>query len=217
VTRVTSWLLVHPPLLGPAVLRPLAAELRARGDAVAVPDLRNTVAVAAGWPARYVAAAARPADAVLGFSGAGVVLPGVARACGARRVVWLDALVPARSGATHSSAEHRARIAPLVSGGRIAEWTTWWGPDGWAELVPDAELRAAVAAEGHRLPADFYEEAVPVPREWPEEGAEYVQLSAAYDGDAAQAQARGWRGGGRRDGAHLDVATDPAGVLALIG
>lgn len=214
---MTSWLLVHPPLLGPAVLAPLAARLRARGDAVAVPDLRDTVDVAAGWPARCVAAAARPADAVLGFSGAGVVLPAVARASGARRVVWLDAIVPARTGSTLASAQHRARIAPLVSDGRIAEWTTWWGPGAWEQLVPDPELRTAVAAEGHRLPGDFYEEAVPVPDRWPEGGAEYVQLSAGYDDDAAEARARGWRVGGRRDGGHLDVATDPAGVLALIG
>jgi hypothetical protein len=214
---MTSWLLVHPPLLGPAVLAPLAGRLLARGDAVAVPDLRTAVDVAAGWPARFVLAAARPADVVLGFSGAGVVLPAVARASGARRVVWLDAIVPARDGATVASAGHRARIAPLVSDGRIAEWTTWWGPATWARLVPDPALRAAVEAERHRLPADFYEEPVPAPGHWPESGAEYVQLSEAYDGDAAAARARGWPVGGRRDGAHLDVATDPAGVLALIG
>lgn len=58
---MTSWLLVHPPLLGPAVLGPLAARLRAGGDAVTVPDLRAEVDEAAGWPTCYVAAAARRA------------------------------------------------------------------------------------------------------------------------------------------------------------
>ena len=33
---------------------------------------------------------------------------------GARRVVWLDAPMPARSGATLPSAEVRALVAPLV-------------------------------------------------------------------------------------------------------
>ena len=35
--QVSPWSLVHPPLLGPAVLQPLAAELRRRGSGVAVP------------------------------------------------------------------------------------------------------------------------------------------------------------------------------------
>jgi hypothetical protein len=46
---VTTWLLVHPPLLRPAVLGPLSAELRSRGNAVRVPDLRGAVARAPGW------------------------------------------------------------------------------------------------------------------------------------------------------------------------
>jgi hypothetical protein len=213
------WLLVHPPLLGPAVLGPLAAELRGRGHAVAVPDLRATVSEARGWPERWTraAAGAGPADVVLGFSGAGVVLPAVAAAAGAGDVVWVDALVPARSGWTEAGADIRALIAPLVGeDGRIAEWTTWWGPGVFDELVPDPGLRAAIRAEGHRLPADFYDVAVPVPDRWPEVGARYVQLSAAYDGAAAEARARGWPVTGDGAGAHLDIATDPSRVAALL-
>jgi hypothetical protein len=214
---VSSWLLVHPPLLGPAALRPLAAELRSRGHDVAVPDLRAAVGRAAGWPERYVAAAVRgPAEVVLGFSGAGVVLPAVAVAAGAREAVWVDAVLPARSGATTASAEIRAAVAALVHDGRIDDWTTWWGPDAWPGLLPDPELRAAVEAEGHRLPADFYEIPVPVPERWPEGGARYVQLSAAYDDAAAEARARGWPVTGSGAGSHLDVATDPVGVADLV-
>jgi hypothetical protein len=216
---MTRWLLVHPPLLGPAVLGPLAAELRARGEVVDVPDLRPAVGTAHGWPERWTAAAATgPADAVLGFSGAGVTLPAVAAAVGARRVVWVDALVPARSGATLADDDLRARIPALIErDGRIRDWTTWWGPGGLDELVPDPELRAAIRAEGHRLPGDFYDVAVPVPAGWPEDGARYVQLSAAYDGAAAEARERGWLVLGGPDGAHLDVATDPARVADLVG
>jgi hypothetical protein len=212
------WLLVHPPLLGPAVLGPLAEVLLRGGDDVALPDLRPTVAQAPGWPERWTARAAAtgPADAVLGFSGAGVTLPAVAVAAGARSVVWVDAIVPARSGATTPSAELKAMVAPLVHEGRIADWTTWWGPDVLDELIPDERLRAAVRAEGHRLPAEFYDVAVPVPEEWPEDGARYVQLSAAYDDDAAEARARGWPVVGDGSGGHLDVATQPERVAALL-
>jgi hypothetical protein len=213
-----DWLLVHPPLLGPAVLGPLAAELRRRGATVAVPDLRAAVREAVGWPERWVAAAAEPADAVLGFSGAGVTLPAVAAAVGARRVVWVDALVPARSGATLADDDIRARIPALIEpDGRITDWTTWWGPGGLDELIQDAGLRAAIRAEGHRLPGNFYDIAVPVPDAWPEDGARYVQLSAAYDDAAAEARTRGWPVVGGPDGAHLDIATEPWRVADLLG
>jgi hypothetical protein len=216
---VSRWLLVHPPLLGPAVLGRLAGELRARGLDVVVPDLRATVDVAAGWPGRWADAAAvsGPAEVVLGFSGAGVTLPAVSAAVEGQRVIWLDALMPARSGETVPDDDIRARIPALVGpDGRISDWTTWWGPGALDELVPDTGLRAAIRAEGHRLPGDFYDVAVPVPHRWPEEGAEYVQLSPAYDDDAAEARRRGWPVTGGPDGAHLDVATAPDRVADLL-
>ncbi|SNS51084.1 hypothetical protein SAMN06893096_104433 [Geodermatophilus pulveris] len=174
--------LVHPPLVGPAVLQPLAAELHRRGHTVAVPDLRAAVATAAGWPGRWVgaAAAAGPAEVVAGFSGAGLTLPAVAVAVSARRVVWVDAVLPTG---------------------------TW----------PDERVRAAVLAEGHRLPADLYDVAVPVPDRWPDHGARYVHLSPAYDAAAAAARARGWTVVGDGTGQHLDVATDPRRVADLLG
>ncbi|SDF43364.1 hypothetical protein SAMN05660485_03345 [Blastococcus fimeti] len=213
------WLLVHPPLLGPAVLGPLAAELRRRGAEVALPDLRAAVHSAGGWPQRWqdAAAASGPADAVLGFSGAGVTLPAVALAAGARRVVWVDALVPARSGSTVADEEIRRLVAGMMHGNRIRDWTTWWGPDALDQLLPDERLRAAVRAEGHELPAEFYDVPVPVPRGWPEDGARYVHLSATYDPAAAEAQNRGWPVVGDGTGAHLDVAVAPGRVADLLG
>jgi hypothetical protein len=185
---------------------------------VLLPDLRATVSEAVGWPERWVAAAAAggPADGVVGFSGAGVTLPAVAAAVGARRVVWVDALVPAASGATASDDDIRARVAGMVRNGRIPDWTTWWGPDALVDLVPDARVRAAIAAEGHELPADFHDIAVPVPESWPEERARYIQLSAAYDEPAAEARRRGWPVVGDAAGAHLDVANRPDLIADLL-
>jgi hypothetical protein len=213
------WLLVHPPLLGPALLAPLAGVLLGRDEMVALPDLRAEVETAPGWPERYVRAAAAtgPADVVVGFSGAGVVLPSIAVATGAQRVVWIDALMPARDGATVPDDDIRSRVAVLVKDGRIADWTTWWGPGVFDELVPDPQLRAAIRAESHELPADFYDVAVPVPDVWPEGGAQYVQLSPAYEDAAAEARERGWPVSGHRHGSHLDVANDPADALDLLG
>ena len=72
-------------------------------------------------------------------------------------------------------------------------------------------------AEGHELPADFYDIAVPVPEEWPDDDVRYVHLSASYDAEAAAARARGWAVAGDGTGAHLDVANDPRRVAHLLG
>jgi hypothetical protein len=214
---VATWLLVHPPLLGPAVLVPLAAELRSRGHVVRVPDLRAAVATAADWWARVTATVGGPADVVLGFSGAGVVLPAVAAAVGARRVVWLDAIVPARTGETVPSAGIRSAVAGFVRGDRIAAWPSWWPPEVLAAELPDAQLREVVAGEAPELPADFYDIAVPVPAAWPQGDARYVQLSPAYDADAGKARDRGWTVVGEGTGRHLDVVTRPGAIAELLG
>ena len=214
---MTTWLLVHPPLLGPAVLEPLAEELRARGDTVRVPDLRAAVAEAPGWYERVAAAAASegPVDVVLGFSGAGVVLPAVAAAVRARRVVWLDAILPAAQGPTETPPERLAQLAAFRRGDRYAAWPDWWPPEVLTEELPDADLRARVAAEAPELPADFYAVAVPVPADWPHGDVRYVQLSPGYAADAAGARLRGWTVVGDGTGRHLDVATRPAAVADL--
>jgi hypothetical protein len=213
-----DWLLVHPPLLGPAVMEPLAGELEWRGATVVLPDLRAAVPEAAGWPERWVAAAAAAgaADGVVGFSGAGVTLPAVAAAVGARRVVWVDALMPAESGVTVADDDIRARMTGMARHGRIPDWTTWRGPEALVDLVPHERRRLAIVAEGHELPADFYDVAVPVPETWPEGGARYVQLSAAYDDAAAEARRRGWPVVGGSEMAHLDVANHPILVADLL-
>jgi hypothetical protein len=216
LTTVTTWLLVHPPLLGPAVFGPLAAELRSRGNAVRVPDLRPAVVAATGWWDRVAAAAGGPADVVLGFSGAGVVLPTVAAAVTARRVVWLDAVVPAASGTTETPPALRAAVAEFARGDRLLAWTDWWPPEVLAAELPDRHLRALVAAEAPRLPADFHDSAVPVPADWPQDDVRYVQLSPAYDGHAAEARRRGWTVAGDGSGRHLDVAGRPEHVADLL-
>jgi hypothetical protein len=61
-----------------------------------------------------------------------------------------------------------------------------------------------------RRPADSYDVAVPVPREWPDDDVRYVHLSASYDAAAAAARVRGWTVVGDGTGPHLDVAEAPA-------
>lgn len=102
-----------------------------------------------------------------------------------------------------------------MTDGRLPPWSQWWGPDALAEQVPDPALRAAIEAEAPRLSRAFHAESVPVPVSWPPGRVGYLQLSPAYDADAAEAAARGWAVR-TLPGKHLDLATRPAEVAAGI-
>ncbi|WP_138757922.1 hypothetical protein [Modestobacter altitudinis] len=65
------------------------------------------------------------------------------------------------------------------------------------------------------MPADSYAVAVPMPASWPQEDVRYVQLSAAYEADAAAARQRGWTVTGDGSGRYMDVATRPAAVADM--
>ena len=62
-------------------------------------------------------------------------------------------------------------------------------PRSWRTLVPDAEQRAAIAAECPATPRALYDEPVPVPDRWPGT-ALCGYLSFTYEDDAAEAQRR---------------------------
>ncbi|MGY1689761.1 MerR family transcriptional regulator [Geodermatophilus sp. SYSU D01105] len=216
VTRVTTWLLVHPPLLGPAVLAPLAAELRRRGGTLAVPDLRATVETAPGWPERRVASAAEagPADVVVGFSGAGMVLTAVAAAARAVRAVWLDAVVPRAVGGVASGDPGGGGAPGARRADRRLDDVVGPRRDDRSAARPAGAGRDP--RRGPRTAGRLLRRRRPGARPVAGRDVRYVQLSPACDRDAAAARARGWDVRGDGSGAHLDVGTDPARVADLL-
>ena len=205
---MARFLLVHPPLLGPSVWQNCAAVLRDRGHSVTAPDLRGEVEPAAEWWSRWAdvcADAITGVDLVAAHSGAGVVLPLVAEATDPRSVAFVDAVVPSDGSITAPNENLVAFVRALPSDDHLPPWTAWWSEDDVAELLPDPELRAQIAAEQPRLPADFYDHAVPVPPRWTEGRAiTYVRFSEAYEHDAAEASRRHWTVR-RMPGSHLHL------------
>lgn len=218
---MATYLLLHPPLLGPAVWEPLAGLVRARGGDCLVPDLRPALNPAAGWWERAAerctgAAGGRRGATVLGHSGAGALLPLVADAVDAAHAVFVDAVLPPRAGPFEASPRMREFVATLpAADDLLPAWSDWWPPGTMTELVPDDGLRRRIERDQARLPAAFHAEPVPVPAGWPQARAAYLQLSPAYDAELAEAAARGWPTAAL-PGRHLDVAATPGLVLGAV-
>jgi len=221
-----NFLLIHAPLVGPAVWKPMMDHLTSsarRGARVAVtcPDL--TSAVMRETPDRMqrfvadAAAAATGGDIVLvGFSGAGVLLPNIAAELAERVAVtvFVDAVVPPARGHHRLDARFTEFVDSQTVDGVLALWLDWW-PDEIARMLPEASLRDQIAADMPRVPREFYNETLDVPVGWVESDCRYLQLSPAYDADRVRAQTYGWPTA-TVDGTHLSIVTDPVGVSAAI-
>ncbi len=174
-------------------------------------------------------------DVLVLFSGSGVLAPAI---CGTRApgtVVFVDATLPAAGGAeTMASADVRRQVAALprvagdpsatpaaARGERLPRWTRWWPEADLAALLPDPRLRDELDRTAPELPADFYEEAIPAPAGWEPSIVRYLQLTGAYDAEAADARARGWQvvlptETGLSAPTHLSVMTAPQVLVDLL-
>jgi len=212
-------LLVHSPLVGAATWELVAADLAGRGCDVGVPDLTGTVAAGPPYCSRQAAVIARSAAGqpaiLIGHSGAGPLLA----AAGAiidqvRGYVFVDAGLPApgQSWMETAPAELAAQLRDMADDqGWLPPWPQWWGDEILAELIPDPAARRHFAAGCPRLPLAMFEEVhPPVPR-WPDAPAAYLQLSEAYEDQAAAARELGWPVA-ERASHHLAPLTDPAMV-----
>ena len=211
---MSSFILVHSPLVGPVTWTWVAEELRRGGNRVVVPSLKHA-AVSGSWEG-CVDAAVRDAGGeiglLVGHSGAGPLLPAIANRMDQppRRLVFVDAAVPPVSGAAPLVPEEFLdSVRALAKNGRLPRWSEWFGPRALEALVPDPDRRAAVLADLPELPLSYFHGRVPMPREWASIAGAYVLLSDPYRSDAAEAASRGWPVK-ELPGAHLDIVTRPS-------
>jgi len=194
-------LLVHSPLVGRGTWEPVARDLAADGYPVTVPDLAG--AVAAGPPyhlrqARVIVGSAAGQPAVLiGHSRAGPLLAtaGAMLREKVRGYVFVDTRLPAPGCSWMETVTPglAARLRDMAGPqGRLPPWPQWWGEEELAALLPDPAVRQRFAAGCPRLPLAMLEEVYPPAPGWPDAPCGYLQLSEAYEGEAARARELGW-------------------------
>ena len=224
-----SLVLLHSPLVGVESWGRLPEALRRARVA--------TVAVAVGgddrppFAERYVRGAVegvlavpeRPGPPVLvGHSGAGPLLAAVGlrlRAAGRPCAGYLfcDAGLP-QDGASRldllavEDPEMAAAFrAELERGSRFPEWSD----SDLAPLIPDPAARAALIGSLRPRGLAFFTEPLPTVVGWPDAPCGFLRLSAAYDGWAEVAAARGWPTAAF-DAGHFHPLVDPDGVAAAL-
>ena len=84
-----------------------------------------------------------------------------------------------------------------------------------ARLLPEPAMLEALTRTAPLVPLRFLEEPAPDSQDQSLPPCAYLQLSAAYDAEAAQARRLHWPME-RFDGHHLSLMTEPVGVAAMI-
>jgi hypothetical protein len=164
--------LLHNPLIGPASLRALAAELAGRGAQVELPAWPKLGDVeGAYYPAlaRDMAAAIEAGGAtpvvLVAHGSAGALVPALAAEprVALAGVILMDAVLPhpGRSWMDTAPAETREALRAGAAMGQLPPWDNWWPPGALEKLLPDPATREALLAELEPLPLAYFEEAAP--------------------------------------------------------
>jgi hypothetical protein len=128
-------------------------------------------------------------------------------------VIFVDAILPhpGQSWMDTAPPDLVARLKAQAVDGILPAWNEWFGADVMKALLPDARQRKAFIAELPRIPLDWLEVPAPVIDDWTPPLCAYIQLSAAYDAEAAtveEAAPQGWLLR-RLDLTHLAMLTHP--------
>lgn len=219
--EVATVALMHSPLVGPSTWAAVADELARLGHQVVVPDLRHAVE-SEGTIDSVVAAAVEQLPitefVLVGHSGSGVLLPhfGEQAHADVGGFVFVDAHLPPTRGSQPIADEgFREFLGDLASDGRLPPWSTWWGSETMAELVPDELIRHELSSEMPRVPLAYFDEQVTGASTWREQPCSYVRLSALYEDQARMASDMGWPIE-RFSAGHLHMVVNPTAVTRAI-
>ena len=223
---VSTFVLVHSPLVGPFTWSLVADDLGARGVSVALPTLPEARR-APYWRLHAEAVASQVAEAgsplvLVAHSAACPLLPAIGAAIAGTisAYVLVDGDLPLLLGAGGSRVDLLREASPaladelealLAAGGSFPSW----GDEDLREEIPDQRLRARVVAEVRPQPRQFWTEAMPAIPGWPDAPCGYLELSPHYAAASARARDEGWRYR-HLCGGHFEMLVRPADVAAAI-
>ena len=194
-------ILLHSPFVGPASWGGVAAELTARGHAVATPSWARLEPIPDDF---YRTLAQDMAGQIEGgeggppilvtHSGGGPLMPALeaALATPPASLILIDAILPhpGKSWLQTAPPQLALQLRNGVDAGLLPPWDQWWPPGALERLVPDEAVRTGVVSELEGLPLDYLEE--PAPAMTLTAPAAYLQLSGAYDDEGQYAVRQGW-------------------------
>ncbi len=217
------FVLLHSPLLGASVWRPVADELARRGHDVATPAWPPLSEITSHYYQSLVSGlAAQLSDdgarlLVAAHSGAGALMPRLAAQIPHKlaAIIFVDAILPhpGRSWFDTAPAEMRKSLRSGALLGELPAWDAWWPPGALDRLVPDPKMRKALTSELEPLPVAYFEEAAP--QDVYDGPAAYLRLSAAYDDECEVSARYGWPLV-RLPLHHLAMLTHPETVAATL-
>jgi hypothetical protein len=228
---MTTFVLIHSPIVGPVAWSAVAEELRIRGVKAIVPDLAYDVVpkqpfweLHAKSVARGLKSAPENEGLILtGHSGAGMLLPAISQISGrpVAGYIFMDADIPedgisrleilGRELPQAAEEVHRA-----LSAGKMLPA---WSDADLREIIPDPAVRQRVLAHLRHHPLAFMEEAIAVFESWPDAPCAYLSFprTGSYGESVKRAKREGWAYA-ELDGAHFHMLVDPVGVAkALLG
>jgi pimeloyl-ACP methyl ester carboxylesterase len=202
----------------------VAVELARAGHELDVVDLTGTVS--SGPPyclrqARVIARSASGQPAILiGHSRAGPLLAAAGALIGedVGGYIFVDARLPSPGQAWMDTMppDLAAQVREMAGAkGWLPPWPLWWGDEALAELLPDPAVRQSFIAGCPRLPLAMFEEIHPPAPHWPDAPAAYLQLSEAYEHEAARVRERGWPVAELMSH-HLAMLTEPGRVAGSL-
>ena len=219
---MSTFVLVHSPLVGPYTWEPVAHELRRAGHTVTVPHLTNDPDSPLSYIdqhrnailSAYRTQVGREAAILVGHSGAGALLPYAGAALPKLNCyIFVDADLP------QDNASRLDRFAPKdaklfrrrAKKGYIP--TPFWADEVLKTAIPDDEARSKFENELQPVPLKLYKERIPVPRHWPDAPCAYLHFaySATYEEASRTARKNGWPYA-ELPGYHFQMLVDPRGV-----
>ncbi len=223
---MSTWLLIHSPLVDAETWVPAAARLRERGHEAVIPDLSPALSDGGAHVSRQAelagAAVGHGPVYLVAHSAAGPLLPLIAHQLGMRDIavlasVFVDAALPhpGQSALDVLPAAAVQQLHDMTVEGWLPPWTSWWSREQLEAMLPDEQLRNVLIETCPRLPASLFTEVLPGIGEHELGPCSYIRLSSGYEPFAAQAAEAGWPVR-RLQGHHLAILATLAAVADIL-